>query len=397
MPCKASKARKLLKHNQAKVVRTEPFIIQLLYGSSGFKQDITIGIDPGSKYIGISATTEKQELYSSIVELRQDIVKNLSQRRANRRSRRGRKTRYRESRFLNRVSSKRKGWLAPSIENKIQTHLKIIKEVYKLLPIKNIIVEINNFDIKMIKEIETGCKDNQLDFRNVREYVLWRDNHTCQHCKGKSGDPVLRIHHIESRQTGGNSPGNLITLCNTCHNNYHSGKIELNIKRQNSYRDAFFMNVLKDVLLEKLKLLYNNISITYGYLTKDTRISLGLPKNHHIDAYCISGNINAKRLDYHFYQQQVRKTNRQIHKMKILKGGSKKPNQSPKYVFGFQLFDKVKYDGKLYYIFGRRMRGEFDIRDLSGNKVKGGSISYKKLQLIERRKSLLIERRDDKI
>ena len=80
--------------------------------------------------------------------------------------------------------------------------------------------------------------------------------------------------------------------------------------------------------------------------------------------------------------------------MKILKGGYRKPNQLPKYVFDFQLFDKVKYNDKLYYIFGRRTRGEFDIRDLSGTKVKGGSISYKKLQLIERRKTLLTERRD---
>lgn len=74
MPCKPSKARKLLKQGKAKIVQREPFTIQLIYGSSGYKQPITLGIDAGSKFIGVSATTEKQELFSAEVELRNDIV-----------------------------------------------------------------------------------------------------------------------------------------------------------------------------------------------------------------------------------------------------------------------------------------------------------------------------------
>lgn len=132
MPCSSSKARKLLKENKAKVVKIEPFVIQLLHGSSGYKQEITLGVDAGSKVIGLSATTKSKELYSAEVQLRNDIVELLSTRRQNRRNRRNR-LRYRKPKFLNRVKSKNKGWLAPSIENKIQTHLTVVSKVYKIL------------------------------------------------------------------------------------------------------------------------------------------------------------------------------------------------------------------------------------------------------------------------
>lgn len=45
------------------------------------------------------------------------------------------------------------------------------------------------------------------------------------------------------------------------------------------------------------------------------------------------------------------------------------------------------------FIFGRRSSGSFDIRLLDGTKLSAG-VSYKKLKLIEKRKSYLIERRN---
>ncbi|MEA1974521.1 MAG: RRXRR domain-containing protein, partial [Bacillota bacterium] len=98
---------------------------------------------------------------------------------------------------------KKKDWLAPSIEHKIQTHLTIIDKVYQILPITKLIVETAQFDIQKIKNSEIQGieyqQGNQLGFWNVREYVLFRDNHQCQHCKGKSKDKILNVHHIESR------------------------------------------------------------------------------------------------------------------------------------------------------------------------------------------------------
>ena len=397
MPCKEAKARKLLKENKAKIYKKEPFTIQLLFICENQTQDITLGVDAGSKHIGLSATTKEKELYAADVELRNDIVDLLSTRRQNRRTRRNR-LRYRKPRFNNRVHSKKNGWLAPSVEQKIQTHFKVVVDIHKLLPITKIVVETASFDIQKIKKPEIHNEEyqqgEQLGFWNVREYVLFRDNHTCQCCKGKSKDKILNVHHIESRKTGGNAPNNLITLCETCHKGYHNGTLELpkTIKRGMSFKDAAFMGIMRWSFYNRLKEIYPNVFMTYGYITKDTRIKNNLPKDHYIDARCISGNPNAEPLGYYFYQKKVRCHNRQIHKSNILKGGKKKLNQASYLVKGFRLFDKVEFEGQVCFIFGRRSNGYFDIRKLNGE-VISRSASWKKLKLLETRKSLLMERR----
>lgn len=397
MPCKEARARKLLKQNKAKIYKKEPFTIQLLFICENQTQDITLGVDAGSKHIGLSATTEKKELYAADVELRNDIVDLLSVRRQNRRTRRNR-LRYRKPRFNNRVHSKNSGWLAPSIEQKIQTHFKVVEDIHKLLPITKIIVETASFDIQKIKNPEIHNEEyqqgEQLGFWNVREYVLFRDNHTCQCCKGKSKDKILNIHHIESRKTGGNAPNNLVTLCETCHKGYHNGTIKLpkTIKRGVSFKDASFMGIMRWSFYNRLKEIYPNVFMTYGYITKNVRIKNNLPKNHYIDARCISGNPNVEPLGYYFYQKKVRCHNRQIHKANILKGGKKKLNQASYLVKGFRLFDKVEFGGQIGFIFGRRSSGYFDIRKLN-REVIHRSASWKNLKLLETRRSLLTERR----
>ena len=153
------------------------------------------------------------------------------------------------------------------------------------------------------------------------------------------------------------------------------------------------MGIMRWSFYNRLKDKYPNVSMTYGYITKNTRIRNGLPKEHYIDARCISGNPQSEPLGYYFYQKKVRCHNRQIHKANILKGGYKKRNQAEYIVKGFRLFDKVKYDGEEYFIFGRRNSGFFDIRKLDGTKVNNGSVSCKKLQLVDMRKPLLTVRR----
>ena len=394
------KIRHLLKENKAKVVKKCPFTIQLLYKNTNFTQDITLGVDAGSKHIGMSASTDTKELFSNEILLRTDITDNLSTRRELRRARRNR-LRYRKCRFLNRVHAKKKGWLAPTIQCKIDTHMKVIADVYKILPITKLIVEVASFDTQLLRATENKLakpqgKDyqqgEQLGFWNVREYVLSRDNHTCQCCKGKSKDKILNVHHIESRKTGGNAPNNLITLCGTCHHKYHQGLLpKFKPKRQSSYRDAAFMGIMRWALYDKLKASYANVSLTYGYITKNTRIKNNLSKSHRIDALCIAQHPSVKLANTYFLQKKVRCHNRQIHKCTILKGGKRKRNQSKYSVKGFRLFDKVKYQGGEYFIFGRRKTGYFDIRTLDGEKINKGSISYKKLNLIDTRKTMLIQ------
>jgi hypothetical protein len=98
MPCQPRRARLLLKEGKAKVVRMVPFTIQLLYGSSGYKQEVSLGIDAGTQHIGVSATTEQKVLFEAEVKPRTDIQELLVTRRQFRRARRQRKIRYRKSR-----------------------------------------------------------------------------------------------------------------------------------------------------------------------------------------------------------------------------------------------------------------------------------------------------------
>ena len=387
MPCPEAKARRLLRAKKAHIVNYCPFTIQLGFDCENKTQDITLGVDAGSKTVGLSATTETKELYASNVELRNDVVRLLSDRRELRRSRRGRKRRYRKARIDNRVKLKKRGWLAPSVLNKIVTHLKVIANVYKILPITKLVMEVASFDIQKIKNPEIKGEEykqgEQLGFWNVREYVLFRDSHECQCCHGKSKDKVLNVHHIESRKTGGDAPNNLITLCETCHKAYHRGEIELNLKRGQSFRSAAFMGIMRGSLYDKLQKLYPNVHLTYGYITKNTRIEHNLQKEHYIDARCISGNPQATPLGYVFYQRKVRCHNRQLFMLNALTGGRWKSNQAKRVVFGFRLFDKVKTsDGKIGFITGRRASGYFSVKTFFQENISA-SINYKKLSLLQ--------------
>ena len=395
------KVRLMLQSGQAKVIKRCPFTIQLNYDSGHQTQEISLGIDAGSKHIGVSTTTKIKVLYEVDVELRNDIVDLLSSRRELRRGRRNRKTRYRQAKFNNRRRGN--GWLAPSIRQKIGTHLTVVENICKMLPISRIMVETASFDIQKIKNPDIQGAEyqqgDQLEFWNVREYVLFRDGHTCQYCKGKSKDKILNVHHIESRKTGGNAPNNLITLCETCHTGYHKGTVQLPkaIKRGMRFKDAAFMGIMRWAFNEALKQQYEPVGTqvhnTYGYITKHTRIAYNLPKEHYVDARCISGNPEASSNGEYYYQKKVRCHNRQIHKLTVLKGGIRKQNQATYLVKGYRLFDKVSYQGKGYFVFGRRQSGFFDIRTLSGEKVNKGSLSCKKLKFIATRTYYLTERR----
>jgi 5-methylcytosine-specific restriction endonuclease McrA len=276
MPCQPRKARLLLKAGKAKVVKMVPFTLQLLYGSSGYKQEVSLGIDAGTKHVGVSATTEKQVVFEAEILPRTDIQELLSTRREFRRARRSRKTRYRQARFFNR--RKLKGWLAPSVRHQVETHLKAIRLVHRILPIGRTTIEVAQFDIQKIQHPDIEGKayqeGPQLDFWNVREYVLWRDGHLCQWCQGKSKDSVLNVHHIESRKTGGDSPDNLISLCETCHDLIHRTHLEEKITRKrSSFRDATQMGIIRWQIYEQAKALFPLVCLTYGYLTSATRLA----------------------------------------------------------------------------------------------------------------------------
>lgn len=393
MPCSCRKARLLLKEGKAVIVKRTPFTIQLKFGSSGYRQPIVLGIDTGSKVIGLSASTKKQELFAGECYLRDDIVRLLSTRSELRRTRRSQKTRYRKARFLNRISTKKEGWVAPSINNKIQTHVQVIKNLHNLLPITKLNVEVAAFDIQKIKNPAITGTDyqqgEQKDFFNVREYVLFRDGHKCQGCKGKSGDKILNVHHIESRKTGGDAPGNLITLCSSCHTKHHSGEIELKFKRKPSFKDAAFMGIMKWKLFNQLNLDYPNAALTYGYLTKMKRIEHGLSKSHINDAFCIAENLKANRLPDSYTMRKVRSHDRKLHKTCYAKGGKKIKIRGDYLVHGYRNFDQVEVNNQVGFVTTRRTKGNFVVSDVLKSKIM--ECSPKKLSFIAHSNNILIQ------
>ena len=398
------RVRRLLRKGLAVVVDYRPFTIQLTYGTPNCVQEVSLGVDAGTKHVGFSATTKKKVLFEAELLLRSDIVEKLSTRREFRRTRRNRKTRYRKSRFLNRTRSKKPGWLAPSVRQKVDCHIYWISKICKLLPIKKIIVETAQFDTQLLKAQEQGLplpqgtdyqNGEQLGFFNVREYVLCRDGHKCRCCKGKSKDNKLHVHHIESRKTGGDAPNNLITLCSECHAKYHRGEIELpkKVRRGTSLRDAAQMGIMRKALYVRLtKVIDGEIPCfeTYGYITKSTRSRHGLPKDHVIDARCISGNPCACSDGNYLITRKLRANNRQLHHATILRGGKRRNNQAPREVRGFRLMDSVEYAYRDCFLSARRMSGSFSIADITG-KVLADSVSYRKLILKHHNNTYIME------
>lgn len=391
------KVRRLLKQGLAKVVRREPFTIQLLYNTTSYTQPVVLGLDTGSKVDGISAITEKQELFSAEVELRQDINKLLLERREYRRNRRYRKRRYRKPRFLNR--RKYKGKLAPSIQWKVDAHVRLVNFVAKILPVTKVIVEIAPFDTHKIINPDVESKGYQegpqKGFWDVREYCLWRAGYKSE-LSGKKG--VLEVHHIVPRNQGGtDNPSNLIVLTAEEHKAVHEGRIKIpnsKLEKVRILKDASHVSIVGWYVVNKLKQTYD-IDITFGSRTKEKRIELGIEKSHRNDAFIIAGGSNnIEQIDHWYYGKFFRRQNRSLHKSNPIKGGIR-PANTIKEVKGFRRFDKVRYEDMVGIIYGLRSSGYFDIITLNGEKIHS-SAKWQNLKLIERAKTLMFERRKER-
>lgn len=390
---RCGKVRRLLKEGKARVAHREPFTVQLLYETTEFTRDFAMGIDPGYKTVGISVSDEKGEVYASETEIRTDIPKRLMERRELRRGRRSRKLRHRKPRFSNR--KKEKGWIAPSLRQKVDSHVKEAQFVCSILPVKEITVEIAAFDIQKIKDPEIsgeGYQNGEMRGWHLREFVLHRDGHTCQICGTKKGP--FEVHHKEKRPDGGDTPENRVTLCHECHWKLHHGLVKLpeSAGKGKSYKAETAMNVTRWRIYNELKDWFDGeVKLTYGAETKHRRIGQGLPKGHATDALVISGNAGAKRLGCCYLRKQVRSHNRQIHRARPIKGHRFRRAQTDHEMFGFRLNDKVLYEGRTCFVAARRKTGYFKLKSLDGSFVKDG-VSHKKIKLVEKRKGTLTQR-----
>ena len=227
------------------------------------------------------------------------MVDLLSTRREFRRARRNRKTRYRKPRFNNRVRSKHKRLVGAFCggQNSRAHHLNP-RGACRILPVSKVVVETAEFDLQLIKAVEDGKpvpqgedyqKGEMYGHYNVRQYVLWRDDYTCQCCGAhatKKKEVRLHVHHLESRKVGGDAPDNQVTLCESCHEKLHKGLIaakDFKNRKRRSTRDATFMGIMRKTLMQRLcSELPIPVIETRGYITKATREKLlVLPKEPH--------------------------------------------------------------------------------------------------------------------
>ena len=401
MPTKrGNMVRHLLKSGVAKVVRYEPFTVMILRDVGHCVQEVTLGVDTGSRHIGLSASTEKKELYSAQVELRDDVSELLTARREFRRGRRGRKHNwYRPARWQNRANEKGNAALPPSVKHKADSHIRAIGFVCKILPVQKIVVEIGKFDSQQLKYPEIQGEQYQqgtlANWENLKAYAKYRDGYKCRACgKSKQQDGVrLEVHHIIRRADGGTDvPENVVTLCEDCHKAHHKGERKLKLRRPPQHKGEAHMNAMRNRLMRECYNFGIIVRFTYGYKTAMARREHGIEKSHASDAFCIAGNFGAERNDRNVYLHKfVRRHNRQLHKTTILKGGYRKANQCPREVFGFRLNDRVRYAGKDWFVHSRRRRGSFVLTDLG--MTKKAEVSCRKIRLIYRGGTLLTERR----
>ncbi|MCL1819585.1 MAG: RNA-guided endonuclease IscB [Oscillospiraceae bacterium] len=393
MPTTPARAKKKLRSGKAKCIRRTPFTIKLTYDSKEFTQPLTHGIDTGSSIIGSAVVDNNGEVvYLSEIEIRNDITDKMKQRAKYRRNRRNRKTRYRKARWQHRKNSIRNDRFSPTMTSKINSHLKEIRFVKSILPITHLILETATFDPHALKNPAVlqnkwlYQKGINYGFANTKAFVLDRDSYTCQYCGGKTKDSRLHIHHITFRMNGGSDEAdNLITLCKTCHDKLHDGLIQLKGgKHKGQLRHATQMNSIRQQLLRQL-----NCDETFGFITKEHRQLMSLPKEHHMDAVAVASQGNGVTFKTSVMLQKKCLADGDYQKTKGIR--SEQPITTDK-ICGFKKFDKVRYGGIDYFIKGRMSTGYAILMNIHGEKVAMKPIpKLDKMKRISARKSWIIQ------
>ncbi|EFH89427.1 RNA-guided endonuclease IscB [Ktedonobacter racemifer] len=364
-----------LRRGLAKVVRREPFTIQLCFETSTHTQPVAVGVDTGSKTVGVAATTNGEVVYQAEVHLRTDISGKMTQRRTYRRNRRARKTRYRAARFANR--RRQAGWLPPSLRSKAEATVKAVRLIASLLPVGTVNVEVGNFDTQRMQHPQISGLDYQqgtLQGYLVREYVLEKWKRTCAYCQAR-GVP-LELEHIVPRSRGGGSrESNLTLACRPCNERKGQqtaaefGFPQIQAQARVPLKDAAHVSAIKTSVLQQLRSLFGTaqVSVTYGYETKYKRIQvLGLPKSHTNDAVAIACEMGERV-----------KPREEVYQIRCLPRGqyqrfngrhSEHKCWAPRKVRGYKLYEVVKAKGVVGYIGGRREKGAFIIKEVSSGK-----------------------------
>ncbi|MEG4321798.1 MULTISPECIES: RNA-guided endonuclease IscB [unclassified Microcoleus] len=299
-PCKPSIARKLLVAGKAAVFRRFPYTIILKKAVTASIESISLKLDPGSKTTGIALLQGEKVIFGAELTHRGQAIKaSLESRRAIRRVRRARHTRYRQARFLNRT--RRKGWLAPSLQHRVEATLTWVNKFIRLAPVSSIAMELVRFDLQQLENPEISgveYQQGELLGYEVREYLLNKWNRKCAYCGAENLG--LQVEHIHPKAKGGsNRISNLCLACEKC--NLKKGTQDIKdflfkkpdlLKQivaqvKHPLKDAAAVNSTRWALFNRLKLTGLPVTTGSGGLTKFNRTRLKLPKAHWLDAACV--------------------------------------------------------------------------------------------------------------
>ena len=375
MPTTPRRARVWLKAKRARVVHQDPFTIRLRFGTSSYVQPTKVGVDTGSKEVGIAAIAHGEVVFQAEVHLRDDITAKMTQRRQFRRTRRARKTRYRQARSDNR--RRPDGWLPPSLRSKAEATVKAVRFVASFLPVGRVTVEVGSFDSQRMQNPDIAhleYQQGELQGCFLREYVLEKWHRTCAYCDAR--EVPLEIEHIVPKSRGGsNRISNLTLACHACNQRKGQqtaaefGFPDVQAQARIPLKDAAHVSALKSWVVHDLQAVFgeSQVSVTHGYETKYKRIQvLDLPKSHTNDAMAIACEVGeaVKPLEM---VHQIRCLGRgQYQLFNGLHGEHK--CWAPRKVRGFKLYELVKAKGLLGYIAGRREKGAFVIKDVASGK-----------------------------
>jgi len=308
MPCHPARARKLLKAGRAVIDRAYPLVIRLTDRTTGETQPVSIKSDPGSRTTGIAVVRSETQnpkkqhvLFTAELAHRgQAIRDSLTQRASFRRARRGRKTRYRAPRFLNRGGNKQ-GWLPPSLRHRIETTLAWVSRFRRWAPVTSLAQELVRFDTQLLEDPEISgveYQQGELAGYEVREYLLEKWGRCCAYCDKK--DVPLQIEHVHPKTRGGsNRVSNLTLACTPCNTDKGARDVReflsdqperlarILAKVKAPLADAAAVNATRFALRDALAATGLPLETATGGRTKWNRTRMGLPKTHALDAACV--------------------------------------------------------------------------------------------------------------
>ena len=321
MPCSEKRARLLLERGRARVHRLLPFVIRLTdrQVADCALQPLRLKLDPGSRGTRLALVRDTEPVDAATGEIRRgaavlnlfellhrgrQISEALTARRQMRRRRRSAHLRYRAPRFLNRTRPA--GWLAPSLQHRVDTTLAWVKRLQRWAPVTALSSELVRFDMQALDnpDIE-GAQYSQgtLAGHEVREYLLEKWGRQCAYCDA-TGVP-LQVEHIHPKARGGtNRLSNLTLACGPCNQAKDNRPVaeflakdpvrraKIQAQATRPLKDAAAVNATRWALANALKATGLPVELSTGGRTKFNRTEFHIPKTHALDAVCV-GKVTA--------------------------------------------------------------------------------------------------------